>query len=458
MRTVLSLLLLVITLAGSAGAQTPTPAPQPAEPPKTLAECVSIALAQHPSLKAAGASVQAGHARVFEATSSYLPQVSSFYNASRGNSASTSRTSTIVLPSVSGTVPAAPSTVPAQTVNASTVTFNFYRTGVSFSQILFDFGQTLNQIRAAQAAEQSLRADLNTQAETVALNVKQAYFNVLATRRLQTVADETVRQNQSHLDQARGRYTVGLAAKFDVTTAEVQLANAELNQLSARNNVAVARETLRNALGLTGPLTFDIIDNLDIHAVQISEQDALALAYEKRPELQSFQAQERAAGQQIAALQKNYLPNVTGNGAYQWSGTDYPLDSNWSIGASVNLSLFSGGLTTAQIAEQKANLSNLAFNEELTRQNIALEVRQDTLNLQQAAASIGVAEKGLQLARENLALAEGRYKTGVGNIIELTDAQASLTTAEANNVQALYNYKTALAALEKATAQQLTSD
>ncbi len=444
MRTVLIFLILMITLAGGAGAQTPTPAPQPAEPPKTLAECVSIGLAQHPSLKAAGASVQAGHERVFEAASSYLPQVSGFYSTSRGT----------VLPTGTGPTPGTTST----SVSTLGGTFNSYRTGVSFSQMLFDFGQTLDQIRAAQAAEQSLRADLNTQADTVALNVKQAYFNVLATRRLQAVADETVRQNQSHLDQARGRYTVGLAAKFDVTTAEVQLANAELNQLSARNNVAVARETLRNALGLTGPLTFDIIDNLDIHAVQITEQDALALAYEKRPELQSLQAQERAAGQQIAALQKNYLPNVTGSGAYQWSGMDYPLDSYWSIGASVNLSLFNGGLTTAQIAEQKANLSNLKFNEELTRQNIALEVRQDTLNLQQAAASIGVAEKGLQLARENLALAEGRYTTGVGNIIELTDAQASLTTAEANHVQALYNYKTALAALEKATAQQLTAD
>ena len=458
MRTVLSLLILTITLAlGSAGAQTPTP--QPAEPPKTLAECVSIALGQHPSLKAAGASVQAGHERVFEAASNYLPQVSSFYNASRGNSLSTSRTGTQVLSTAPGATPGVPSTsVSALAGGAAGATFNFYRTGVSFSQMLFDFGQTLNQIRAAQAAEQSLRADQNTQADTVALNVKQAYFNVLATRRLQTVADETVRQNQSHLDQARGRYTVGLAAKFDVTQVQVQLANAELNQLTARNNVAVARETLRNALGLTGPLTFDIIDNLDIHAVQITEPEALALAYETRPELQSLQARERATDQQIAALEKNYLPNLTGNGAYQWSGTDYPLDSSWTVGASVNLSLFSGGLTRAQVAEQKANLSNLKFNEELTRQNIALEVRQDTLNLQQAAASIGVAEKGLQLARENLALAEGRYNTGVGNIIELTDAQASLTTAEANHVQALYNYKTALAALEKATAQQFTSE
>jgi outer membrane protein len=316
----------------------------------------------------------------------------------------------------------------------------------------------LAAIRSAQAAEQSLQADRSTQRDTVVLNVKQAYFNVLAARRLLAVADETVHQNEKHVEQAQGRYTVGLAAKFDVTQAQVQLANAELNQVTARNNLAVARETLRNAMGLTGPLDFDIIDNFDIHAVQISESDALTTAYDQRPELQSIHAQEVATSEQITSLQRSYLPNFSSAGSYTWVGSEYPLQQNWDIGAAVKLPILTGGLTTAQIGEQKANLANLKFNEEVLRQNIALEVRQATLNLQQAAESIRVAEKGLQQARENLDLAEGRYSTGVGNIIELTDAQASLTTAEANHVQSLYNYKTALAALERATAKQLAPE
>jgi len=72
--------------------------------------------------------------------------------------------------------------------------------------------------------------------------------------------------------------------------------------------------------------------------------------------------------------------------------------------------------------------------------------------------SIRVSATALRQARENLELAEGRYQTGVGNIIELTDAQASLTTAEANHVQALYNHQTAIAAVEKATAQSFPGD
>ncbi|MFI5395809.1 MAG: TolC family protein [Candidatus Binatia bacterium] len=403
---------------------------------KTLTECIAIAVQQHPSLKAATASVEAGQARVREALSNYLPQVSANYGATRQKSN----------PAALGIV------------GTPSKTFNLFSAGGSLTQVLFDFGQNLNSIRSAQASEQSLQADRTTQQETVVLNVKQGYFNVLATRRLLTVADETVRQNEKHLEQAQGRFNVGLAAKFDVTQAQVQVANAELNQVTARNNVAVARETLRNALGLTGPLDFDIVDNFDVHQVSTTEGEALTAAYDKRPELQSLRAQELAAVEQIAALQKNYLPSLQGNADYKFQGTNSPSQDLWDIGAKVNLSLFSGGLTTAQVGEQKANLSNLKFNEEVLRQNIALEVRQAVLNLQQAAESIRVSEKGLQLARENLDLAEGRYNTGVGNIIELTDAQASLTTAEANHVQALYTYKTTVAALEKATAQQLATD
>ncbi len=145
---------------------------------------------------------------------------------------------------------------------------------------------------------------------------------------------------------------------------------------------------------------------------------------------------------------------MQGKGDYKWEGTQYPSADIWDISATLNFSIFNGGLTTAQVAEQKANLSNLKYNEEVLRQNIALEVRQAVLNLAQAAESIRVSEIALRQARENLDLAEGRYKTGVGNIIELTDAQTSLTTAEANHVQALYTYKTTVAALEKATAKQ----
>jgi len=190
----------------------------------------------------------------------------------------------------------------------------------------------------------------------------------------------------------------------------------------------------------------------------VSDEEALGLAYDNRPELRSLRAQEEAQSQRIGALERDYLPKVTGTGNYIWSGPTYPLRESWNFGASVNLSIFNGGLTTAQVGEAKATLRNLQFTEDAQRQNITLEVNQALLNVSQATESVRVADKGLQQARENLALAEGRYATGVGAIIELTDAQTSLASAEANRVQALVNRRTAVASLERATSHNLITD
>ncbi len=436
MKRVLSAVLGVVLVAG--------PSATRAEdlPKKTLAECIAVAVASHPDLKASSAAADAGHQRTWQAISSALPQVSANYNADRRHTTTSARTGTA---SGSGG-------------GDHEQTFNFYSTGVNLSQILFDFGQSLDAIRSARATEQSLRADEATQRETVLFGVKQAYYALLTAKRLLIVADENVAQNQKHLDSAKGRFDVGLATKFDVTQAQVQLATAELSALTAKNNVAVARETLRNALGLETPLDFDVVDTFDAHAVRIDEPKALELAYAKRPELRSQQLQQESLEHRIAALQKDYLPNVSGDASYTWSGSQYPLQDSWNLGAAVNWSVFNGGLTTSQIGEARANLSSLKYKEQSLRQQISLQVRQAVLNLGQAIESIRVSEKGVDQAHENLAIAEGRYGAGVGNIIELTDAQASLTTAEGNHVQTLSNYKTAIAALEQATAESFGED
>jgi outer membrane protein TolC len=379
----------------------------------------------------------AARERVWQSAAAYLPQVTANYAANRRSATSGSLTG------------GGGSFVGGR---QRTRTFNFFSTGVTLSQVLFDFGQNLALIHRAQALQRASTADADTERDAVVFGVSQAYFGLLAAYRLRGVADEVVRQDQKHLELAEGRFDVGFAPKFDVTQAQVQLANAELNQVTARNNVTLGRETLRNELGLSGPLDFDIVDVLDRPAVTIDETTAVDLAFANRPELRSIAEAKTAASLQVAALQKDYLPKVSGGANYIYSGSTYPLQDTWNIGAAVNLSVFNGGLTTAQVGEARANLAVLEANETSLRQNVELEVRQAMANVQQGAVSIRVAEKGRAQARENVELAEGRYSTGVGNIIEVTDAQASLASAEANQVQAVVNYRIAVATLERSTA------
>src|SRR5947199_10143166 len=251
-----------------------------AEARKTLEECIEIALRQQPTLRAAAATVAAGRERVWEAAAAYLPQVSANYLASRRRGSPSSLTN---ISAGGGEVRP------------------LYSTAVALSQVLFDFGQNLQLIHAAQASAEALAADADTQHDTVVFNVQQAYFALLAAYRLRHVAGETVAQNEKHVDLAQGRHDVGLAPRFDVTNAQVQLATAELNRVTARNNVSLGRETLRNALGPLGPLDFDSVDPLEHPRSDVSEPEALYPHYASRPELKSLAAQERADIERIKA-------------------------------------------------------------------------------------------------------------------------------------------------------------
>lgn len=125
-------------------------------------------------------------------------------------------------------------------------------------------------------------------------------------------------------------------------------------------------------------------------------------------------------------------------------------DGGWNAGVALSIPIFSGFLTKYQVSEAKANLNILLANEEALRQNVLLEVQQTYLNLTEAEERIVTAEITVRQARENHEIATGRYAAGVGNPIEVTDAEVALSNAKASQIQALYDYKIAAASIEKA--------
>lgn len=407
---------------------------------RTLDECLSIALERHPRIGAADSGVDAGRARIGQARSGYLPQLSGDWSTNRQKSSFSSRTG-------------GPSDTAGGAVAQSNA-FDFHQGSVSLSQTLFDFGQTFAAIRAAQARTDSLEADADATRQQIVLEVKQAYFGLLAARRLAGVAEETVRSNEQQLALARGRNEVGFAPRLDVTRSEVQLASAELDRLGARNNVSVAEVTLQNALGVDGPLAFELDDVLADPTPVPEERSALERAYERRPDLRSLLAEERAAEQDVAQRWRQLLPTVRGNATYGGSASELPLEEQWTIGAAVDVPIFDGGLTLSRVSESKAALHSLRFEEQRLRQQVALEVRTALLDVQRSVEAIRVTERATGQARENLELAEGRYQTGVGNVIELVDAQRVRASTDAEYVSALYDHQIAIATLEQAIGEE----
>ena len=399
----------------------------------TVERCVEIGLKMHPSIYAARGNVAVFHARKGQAESGYFPQV----NASLGYRRFQPTTNTTGTGSILGSTP---------TRNS----FWQYATDVTASQMIFDFWKTRTQVNIEKLNIDSAKADLMNNEELVILSVKQAYYSLLNAKRNLEVAGDTVVQFQQHLDQAKAFYEVGTKPKFDVTNAEVDLGNARLNLIRAENSLEVAKVTLNNVLGVFDAPEYEIEDTLSFVKYDIGLQEAIKRAYENRSELKSIALQKKAAEEFVRLAKTGYFPVLTGNASYSWVGQRFREGDGWSAGLVLSVPVFNGFLTKSQISEARASLSIVAANEEALRQNVLLEVQRAFQNLIDLEAGIPIAELVVRQAQENVEIANGRYAAGVGNPIEVTDANTGLSNARTTLNEVLANYKIARASLEKA--------
>ena len=408
----------------------------------TLNRCVDIALQHQPAVTAAQYNIKASESRVGEAQSAYYPQISAQgeYNRIKPLSSSTSSLSSNVVSAGVGTGSV-----------GSSQSFDQYTASAILSQTIFDFGKTPTQVGIQKLNLDASRADFDTTRAQTILSVKQAFYGILQAQRNFDVAKETVAQFTQHLDQAKGFYEVGTHPKFDVTKAEVDLSNAKLTLITAGNALRIAQVTLNNTMGIPDAPEYAVEDSLAYIKKEITMAQAIESALKNRPEIQATDLRVKASDESINLARTGYFPVITGNAAYNRESGDTSLrEEGWNAGVVITVPIFNGFLTHHQVQESIATANAARANYAVLTQNATLEVQQAFLNLRAAEERIPTAELGAQQAAENLEIATGRYAAGVGNPVEVTDAEVANTNAKTAYIQALYDYNVALANLDKA--------
>jgi outer membrane protein len=177
----------------------------------------------------------------------------------------------------------------------------------------------------------------------------------------------------------------------------------------------------------------------------------LTEALSTRPEFAALQAQLHAQELLVRGLRGSYGPSLSAAGAVTDGGVQLDnLAWNWNAQLLLSWPLFTGGLNYGQIAEAQATMAGIGSQVDTLRQQVRLDVEQARLGVRAAKAVLGASDEAQVNAAQRLALAEGRYSTGIGNVIELGDAQVAHTTAAAQKVQAEYKLAAARATLLKA--------
>jgi len=394
----------------------------------SLAQCMEIALERNPETRVSWQRIKTAAAGVGQARSGYLPSADFTAGANRGDPVSLDNSQ--------------------QTGAASTFAAGF---GVRY--LLFDGGLRSAGLKGAEAELLNANFQHNATLQDVALNVEEAYYQLLAARELEQVAQQTVRQTQYHLDIARMRHQNGIVARSDVLRAETEQADANLQLVRARSQVRITRGQLANRMGLQPSASFALAElPRNPHQQELADIKKLMLeATAQRPELRAALARIEFNEAQVKAAKTSYWPKITLNTDYGWQGRTFVPDrKEWSLGISIALPLFDGFNREHAIRRTKSDLAKITAEYNQLLQGVELEVWTAYVQLNEAGETIEAARTFVASAEENARVTEGEYANGTASIIEVTDAQTGRTSARVHLVQARLDWYTALARLERA--------
>ena len=398
----------------------------------TLEECLKFALGNNPRIQSAMQDVFAADARIRQAWSSYFPQF--------GWQTGYTKIKQLQLSDALG----------------RNLIFNYWILGqISASQMLYDFGVTQNQVTIRKLDSQGYKITLTGTVNDVICEVKKAYYNLQYAIQAKKVAEDMVAKYASFYDQAKAFYQVGTKPKVDVTIAEVNLSNAKLTLIQAENAVDIAMAKLNNTMGLPYSNKYKVAENLRYEPCDITLDSAVKSAQESRPEFQLAEVKVEEAKQNVKLVKKSYFPQLTIEGQYQIGGSHPTSNYGYNYGGYLNFPTINGMLIKNEIKEAKALYSREQANAINTKNNIYYEVQESYYSLTEKKNKIPVAFLGLKQAKENYELSYGRYKVGVGNPIELKDAQVQYQNAMLTYYQTMYEYNSARATLEKSIGKNI---
>ncbi len=340
-----------------------------------------------------------------------------------------------------------------------------YSGSLTLSYDLFDGFRRFANRSAASATLDAADAEVVNQRAQVTAATQQLFFTALANEELVRVAEAQVQRAKEERQIAVNKFQAGAATRSDTLTATVDLGNAQLALLQAQANLATAQANLGRQVGVDQPVRAVP----DTAFPPLPDTTALrAEALKSSPQVRQAEATARAAGAQVGVARSAYWPTLSASYSNGYTGLDslgrvglapwlttQSYLNNWGLRFSLSWTLFNGFSREASqvsasvqrdVAQTQAADARRQVNAQLTQQLAALST---------AYAQIGIASANVAAATEALRVQQERYRLGAATLLDELTAEANLTQAEVNQVQARYNYLIARAQLEALVGHSL---
>jgi outer membrane protein len=396
----------------------------------SLAQAQQIALRNHPRIASAELAAKASGFVVKQVRSAYYPTVS-------GN--------------VTGVGTEHGSVLSAGAVTTSSI-YSRESNGLVANQLLSDFGRTASLEQSAKLRNAAQNQNVSNTRAQVLVEVQQEYYRALNTESILNVARATLDLRRVTLRQVSALAASALRSKVDVSFAQVNESQAQLDLFRAENDARASHARLSAAMGYDRDQAFSLSDEPLPPALDPNVDALIEQAKRERPDLAALQLNKEALDRYADAERRLRNPTLSAAAVAGVAPVrDERLPESYSAaGINLNIPILNGGLFKARQEEAESRAAAASKDLQDLSLQIARDVRVAWLDANDAFRRLDVTARMVGEAKEALRLAQARYENALGSVVELNQAQLNETSAEIAAASAKYEYLSRRAVLSYA--------
>ena len=333
-----------------------------------------------------------------------------------------------------------------------------YGPAATLDWLLFDFGGRAADVGEAKAALYAADWTHNAAIQDVVLLVAEAYYQYLNAKGLAVARRANLEEAQKNLSAAEERHRAGIATIADVLQAKTSVSQAQLNLQDAEGQIQIIRGSLATAVGVPATIPVDVGElprELPLEMVQNDIETLIAKAVSERPDLAARRFDALAAQSHVGSVRAEALPRLRASGnlnrTYYLTSAARPYSDNYAGTILLTIPVFTGFDVEYRTRQAQEQAEAARATAERTEDQVSFEVWSGYYAVQTATQRVQTSRDLLASAQQSAQVAEGRYREGVGSILDVLTAQSALADARAQEVQARSLWFLSMAQLAHAT-------
>jgi outer membrane protein TolC len=407
----------------------------------TLDKSISIALENNRDIQLSRQDVLKSDAQIDEAYANIWPTIDVNTNYNRNI-----KSPVLFIP------PNTPFNPSNQTETFSLGAKNSFDMTASLSQTIFSL-KVNTAIRIANDYSQYYNFSEKSTENNVILQVKKAFYGVLLSNELVKVAQKNYEVSKANYDNISDKYKQGVSSEYDELRAKVQLSNAEPMLIQAKNNLELAKNSLKNLLSIKLNQKIETKGKFELDTLGDVQEDSSATAIvNNNPMITSLNYQISVLDKNISLEKAAYFPTLSGFANYEWQTQDNTFNFNnynWAntimVGLKLAIPIFDGFARGARVQQAEIDMEKAKLTKLKTEDGLKIQLVQAELNMKEAKQRVDAQKESVQEAEKALKIAESRYDNGIGTQLEILDTQSALVQTQVSYSQAIYDYLVAKA-------------